>query len=137
MWKSLSVVIKIEDVRYIKYTGKEEKEPQYYITNYKDCTEVIDKAVRSHWSIENQPHWQLDVSFSEDQSRKQEGYATQNISLLNRMALNLIKQEVSKKKKCRKKRPDAGLDNDYLIKMRLHLFRFCPGYFSPTRFNLL
>ncbi|MDR0750060.1 MAG: ISAs1 family transposase, partial [Tannerellaceae bacterium] len=49
--------------------------------------------------------------------RKRDGYAAQNFSLLNRIALNLIKQEQSKKRSVRRKRLDAGWDNDYLIKI--------------------
>jgi predicted transposase YbfD/YdcC len=49
--------------------------------------EVIGKGSRSHWGIENNLHWQLDVSFNEDESRKRAGYAAQNFSLLNRMLL--------------------------------------------------
>ncbi|MDR1223758.1 MAG: ISAs1 family transposase, partial [Tannerella sp.] len=117
LWKSLSAVVKIEAVRYIKSAGKEEKETRYCITGSKASAEVIGKAVRSHWGIENQLHWQPDVSFSEDQSRKRDGYAAQNFSLLNRIALNLIKHEQSKKRSVRRKRLHAGGDNDYLLKI--------------------
>jgi predicted transposase YbfD/YdcC len=68
LWKCLSAVVKIEAVRYIKSTGKEEKETRYYITSSKASVEVIGKAVRSHWGIENRLHRQLDVSFQEDQA---------------------------------------------------------------------
>ncbi|MDR1115273.1 MAG: ISAs1 family transposase [Tannerella sp.] len=57
LWKSLSAVVKIEAVRYIKSTGKEEKETRYYITSSKASAEVAGKAVRSRWGIENQLHW--------------------------------------------------------------------------------
>jgi hypothetical protein len=63
-------------------------------------------------------YWQLDVSFSEDQSRKRDGHAAQNFSLLNRIALNLLKNEQSKKKRSVKgKRLSAGWNNDYLLKI--------------------
>jgi predicted transposase YbfD/YdcC len=103
-WKSLSAVVKIESTRYIKSTGKEEKQTRFYITSSNASAEVIGKAVRSHWGIENQLHWQLDVSFSEDQSRKRDGHAAQNFSLLNRIALNLLKNEESKKKEASKEK---------------------------------
>jgi predicted transposase YbfD/YdcC len=78
---------------------------------------VIGKGVRSHWGIENNLHWQLDVSFREDESRKREGYAAQNFSILNRITLNLIKHEQSKKRSVKGKRLDAGWNNDYLLKI--------------------
>jgi predicted transposase YbfD/YdcC len=114
-WKSLTAVVKIESTRYIKSTGKEEKQTRFYITSSEASAEVIGKAVRAHWGIENQLHWQLDVSFSEDKSRKRDGHAAQNFSLINRIALNLLKNEQSKKKSSVKgKRLSAGWDNDYL-----------------------
>jgi predicted transposase YbfD/YdcC len=117
-WKSLGAVVKIESTRYIKSTGKEEKQTRFYITSSDASAEVIGKAVRAHWGVENQLHWQLDVSFSEDQSRKRDGHAAQNFSLLNRIALNLLKNEQSKKKRSVKgKRLSAGWNNEYLLKI--------------------
>lgn len=116
-WKDLHAVVKIEATRYFKSNGKEEKETRLYITSSKKNAEVIGKAVRSHWGIENNLHWQLDVSFNEDDSRKRAGYAAQNFSMLNRIALNMIKHEQSKKRSVRGKRLDAGWNDDYLLKI--------------------
>jgi predicted transposase YbfD/YdcC len=116
-WKNLTAIVKIEATRHIKSSGKEEKEIRLYITSSQGNAEVIGKGVRSHWGIENSLHWQLDVSFREDESRKREGYAAQNFSLLNRIALNLIKHEQSKKRSVKGKRLDAGWNNDYLLKI--------------------
>jgi predicted transposase YbfD/YdcC len=69
--------------RCIKSTRKEESETRLYIISSEACVEVIGKGIRSYWGIETKLHWQLDVSFSEDQSRKRDGYAAQNFSLLN------------------------------------------------------
>ena len=116
-WENLNGLIKIESIRYIKSTGKEEKETRLYITSSNATAEIIGKGVRSHWGIENSLHWTLDVSFNEDKSRKRDGYAAQNFSMLNRIALNLIKNEQSKKRSVKGKRLDAGWNNDYLIKI--------------------
>jgi predicted transposase YbfD/YdcC len=120
MWKGLKGVVKIESTRYIKSTGKEEHETRLYITSSQACAEVIGKGIRSHWGIENKLHWLLDVSFSEDQSRKREGYAAQNFSLLNRIALNLLKNEQSRKRSVKGKRLDAGWNNDYLLNILIN-----------------
>jgi predicted transposase YbfD/YdcC len=119
-WKNLTAIVKIEAARYIKTTGKEEKEVRLYITSSKENAEVIGRAARSHWGIENNLHWQLDVSFREDDCRKREGYAAQNFSMLNRIALNLIKHEQSKKRSIKGKRLDAGWNNDYLLKILIN-----------------
>jgi predicted transposase YbfD/YdcC len=116
-WKNLTALVKIEATRHGKSSGKEEKEVRLYITSSKENAEVIGRGVRSHWGIENNLHWQLDVSFGEDDSRKREGYAAQNFSLINRIALNLIKHEQSKKRSMKGKRLDAGWNNEYLLKI--------------------
>jgi predicted transposase YbfD/YdcC len=49
--------------------------------------------VRGHWSVENNLHWQLDVSFREDERRMRKGHSAENFSRMCRTALNLIKNE--------------------------------------------
>jgi predicted transposase YbfD/YdcC len=119
-WKALKAVIKIESCRYLKSEGKEETESRYYITSSSETAEKLSKAIRSHWGIENSLHWVLDVSFREDDSRKREGYLAQNFSMINRIALNLIKNEQSKKRSVKGKRLDAGWNNDYLLKILIN-----------------
>ena len=76
----------------------------------------IGKSIREHWGIENSLHWVLDVAFGEDKSRKRSGHAAQNFSIINRIALNLLKNE-PKKRSVKGKRLDAGWNNNYLIKI--------------------
>ena len=56
-------------------------------------TKYFGQLIRDHWSIENQLHWSLDVSFDEDASRVRQGHSAENLSRLRRIALNLLKQE--------------------------------------------
>ncbi|MBR5823330.1 MAG: transposase, partial [Paludibacteraceae bacterium] len=63
-------------------------------------------------SIENNLHWQLDVSFNEDNQRKKRN-AAQNVSLINKLALTLLKQDTSKGS-IKSKRKRAGWDNEFL-----------------------
>lgn len=116
-WCKLNAVVKIEANRYIKSTGKQESETRLYITSSTANAQTIGKSIRLHWGIENKLHWQLDVSFNEDSSRKRKGYAAQNFSMINRIALNLIKKESAKKRSVKGKRLDAGWDNEYLLKI--------------------
>ena len=116
-WKNLKAIVKIEAERYIKSTGQTQKETRLYITSYGGSAKTISSAIRAHWGVENSLHWVLDVSFGEDASRKREGHSAQNFSMLNRIALNLVKNEQSKKRSVKGKRLDAGWDNDYLLKI--------------------
>ena len=59
----------------------------------------------------------LDVAFREDHSRKRAGHAAQNFSILNRIALNLLKQETTSKRGIKGKRLKAGWDHDYLLNL--------------------
>jgi len=63
---------------------------------------------RGHWGIENKLHWVLDVNFNENLSRLRKGQANQNLSIIRRIALNLIKLDTDKKKSLRVKRKKAG-----------------------------
>ena len=117
-WKNLTTVIKIESIREFKNSDKlTEKATRYYISSLLAKPEDFQNAVRSHWAIENKLHWTLDVAFSEDASRKRIGNASQNFSILNKIALNLLKNEKSSKVGVKSRRLKAGWDNHYLIKV--------------------
>jgi predicted transposase YbfD/YdcC len=74
----------------------------------------LARAVRGHWGIENGQHWVLDMVFNEDQSRARVDNAAENLALLRRLALNLVRCEGSKKASLRVKRRAAGW-NDKLL----------------------
>jgi predicted transposase YbfD/YdcC len=117
-WGGLKQIIKIESIREFKNSDKaKEMATRYYITSLEGSAEDFQKAIRSHWGIENKLHWTLDVAFSEDASRKRANNAAQNFSILNKIALNLLKNEKSSKVGVKSKRKKAGWDNHYLIKV--------------------
>jgi predicted transposase YbfD/YdcC len=116
-WKNLQSLVRIEAERYIKSTGKSEKETRYYISSLPANATILNKSIRAHWGIENSLHWILDVAFNEDNSRKREGHAAQNFSVLSRIALNLLKNETTTKCGIKGKRLKAGWDNVYLEKV--------------------
>ena len=81
--------------------------------------ERIAQAIRDHWSIENQLHWQLDVSFDEDDSRKIRNAAL-NFSLINKIVLSIIKRykDISNSKSSMNGlRKHAGWDEGILMKI--------------------
>jgi hypothetical protein len=64
-------------------------------------------------------HWQLDVTFNEDQSRIRKGHDDINFSILRRTALSMLKNEKTAKVGVKSKRLQAGWDEDYLEKVML------------------
>ncbi|HEX9825921.1 MAG TPA: ISAs1 family transposase [Flavobacteriaceae bacterium] len=117
-WGGLKAAIKIESVREFKNSDRpKEMAVRYYITSLEANAGDFQKAIRSHWGIENKLHWVLDVAFSEDASRKRAKNAPQNFSILNKIALNLLKNEKTAKGGIKGKRLKAGWDNHYLIKV--------------------
>ena len=75
------------------------------------------EAVRGHWGIENRLHWQLDVTFQEDQCRIRKGHADANFSILRRTALSCSKTSQRHKVGIKNKRLAAGWDETYLEKV--------------------
>jgi predicted transposase YbfD/YdcC len=97
--------------------GKECIEARYYILSRFVSGKRFAEAVRKHWAIENRLHWQLDVTFQEDQSRIRKGHADANFSSLRRTALSLLKNNHTKKVGVKNKRLAAALNDDYLTEV--------------------
>ena len=80
--------------------------------------ERFGTAIRGHWGIENSVHRTLDITFREDGSRIRKGYGAENIAVIRHIALNMLRNEKSSKKKSiRLRRLRAGWDNEYLKKV--------------------
>jgi predicted transposase YbfD/YdcC len=94
--------------------GKATDAVRYYILSKRMSVRSFAAAVRGHWSIENRLHWQLDVTFGEDQCRLRKGHADANFSALRRMALSLLKNETTRKVGVKNKRLIAGWNVSYL-----------------------
>ena len=111
-WRGLQTIGMI--IRQREVNGKTTVERQYYISSLSSGVERFSRAARGHWGIENTLHWSLDVSFNEDLCRVRMGHAPENLSTLRRIALNLLKQETSRKVGIKVKRRKAGWDDRYL-----------------------
>jgi len=114
-WEGLSSVGMVEAVREVE--GKTTVERRYYLSSLALDVVTFARAVRGHWAVENKLHWVMDVCFREDQSRARTGYAAENLATLRRLALNLLKQERTKKRGIRGKQLNAGWDHAYLLRL--------------------
>jgi len=112
-WKGLKSMVRMVSER--KIGGTTEVQTRYFISSLPADAKTILKAKRSHWKIENQLHWVLDIAFREDESRIRQDYGAENLAVLRHMALNLLKNEKTANGGVRAKRLQAGWDNDYLL----------------------
>jgi predicted transposase YbfD/YdcC len=111
-WKKLKGIGMV--IRRCDTGENKTEERSFYITSV-ETVEELAKGIRLHWGIES-THWSLDVTFREDASRTRKGNAPQNLALLKKIALNLLKKDTVKKpKKSLKRRRFAALvDINYL-----------------------
>ncbi|QTD39143.1 ISAs1 family transposase [Polaribacter batillariae] len=117
-WANLNTLVRIESIREFKNSDRPiEKATRYYISSLKANSEVFQKAIRSHWAIENKLHWTLDVAFCEDASRKRTGNASQNFSILTKIALNILRKDSKNKIGIKSKRLKAAINNQYMLKI--------------------
>jgi predicted transposase YbfD/YdcC len=113
-WKNLTAVSRIRAQRWI---GEEKTcEDRYHIASIAGAKRIL-WAVRSHWGIENELHWTLDLAFDEDRCRVRKDHGPENFALLRHIALNLLKQEKTCKRGIKGKRLLAGWNQDYLLKV--------------------
>ena len=75
---------------------------------------------RSHWGIENQLHWVLDVVFAEDRARNRKDNGPENLAILRKLALNLLRAHPDKAS-LRRKIKRAGWDDKFLITLLAHM----------------
>jgi predicted transposase YbfD/YdcC len=96
--------------------GATTTEVRYFIGSRRMGARRYGQALRGHWGIENQLHWQLDVSFREDASRVENLHGAANLALMRKLALGLLKQHPRKDSLARK-RKTAALDADFLAEV--------------------
>jgi predicted transposase YbfD/YdcC len=115
MWIGLLTIIMVDRIRTCLKTGKTTVERAYYISSLKKDDPRIAKAPRNHWGIESM-HWTLDVVFGEDNYKIRNRRAAENVSLLNRIATSLLKQE-SSTESLPSKRTEAGSSPAFLAEL--------------------
>lgn len=110
-WAGLTTIGMCYGERTVK--GETTTEVRYFIGDKKASAKYYGSGLRRHWGIENNLHWQLDVNFGEDGNRVRKRNAAENLALLRRLTLSLLKAHPSKDGIARK-RFAAALDPSLL-----------------------
>jgi predicted transposase YbfD/YdcC len=114
-WLGLATVVLVIRRCVEHATGKSSDEVRYFISSLPAKVKRLAGAVRQHWGIENGLHWVLDVAFNEDRMRQRDRNGIENLALLNRLAVSLLRQDKTVKAGVKCKRKAAGWDDDYLL----------------------
>lgn len=93
-WAGLKVIGMCLSERVVN--GERSEEVRYFIGSRLTNAKEYAAALRNHWGIENNLHWQLDMTFSEDANRVQKRNGAENLALVRRLALVLLKQHPGK-----------------------------------------
>jgi predicted transposase YbfD/YdcC len=112
-WTGLRSVIKVTSERTIKKTDVYSSETRYYISSLIGDAALLNNSIRSHWAIENNLHWSLDVIMKEDGQLNYVANAAENMNMMKKMALGMIVNEKSIKKSKAKKMKKALMDESY------------------------
>ena len=112
-WKGLNTLVMTESTRITKL--KTTHSYRFYMSSLVDNNaQTYYKLSRDHWSIENQLHWQLDLTFKEDDSRIRKDNAPLNMNIVRKLSLYLLSKN-SEKSSIKRKRKKAARDNDFII----------------------
>ena len=109
-WVDLQAIVRV--IRTRRIGDQETTEVAHYISSRRGSAEELGSAARGHWGIENGLHWVLDVLFREDDCRLQDRTAAENLALLRRVAVSLLRQDQSKGSLSGKQRR-AAWDDDF------------------------
>ncbi len=113
-WKGIKSVVMIHAVRETK--GELQVENRFYLSSKDETPKYFNHKVREHWSIENQLHWHLDVSFDEDRCRTKMGNGCQNHNTLRKITLQMLQQQ-NDKHSIKGRRKKAGWNDKYLLEL--------------------
>ena len=110
-WTDLKTVVQVDRVRSAEALTVHRA---YYVTSHRADPKLLAARIRGHWSIENQLHHCLDVTFGEDRRRIRNENGAQNFALITRYALSMLKREPTKMSVAMKRRKAAWGDTYFL-----------------------
>jgi len=119
-WKDLTSMLEVTSRRTIK--GKTTEARRFFISNLKLTPKLAGEIVRSHWSVENRLHWNMDVNFKEDASLAATGYAADNLAILRRLASTLIRIDLGGVRGTANRRRQAAWDDSWTIRLLSRIF---------------
>ncbi|NEX23396.1 ISAs1 family transposase [Thiorhodococcus mannitoliphagus] len=114
LWEAMNMIGMVESRREV--AGKVTIETRYYIGSIGTSATRFAHAARGHWGIENGLHWNLDISFREDECRVRDPVARENLAVLRHLALSRLKNDDTKLG-IQNKRLKAASDEGYLTKL--------------------
>ena len=115
-WLGLLTLVMVLRVVTCRATGVITTEVSYFISSLRPNARRIGRAIRGHWRIENGLHWVLDVVFREDARRLYDRTVAENVALLNRLAVSVLRGDPSKGS-LKVKRKRAGWNIRYLAQL--------------------
>ena len=113
-WAGLQSVVMVETMRQTNDNVTAEK--RYFLSSLPPDSKHLAQVIRSHWAIENRLHWCLDVTFGEDACRNRTGHAPENLNIVRKIAMNLLRLDPLKKT-LPKKRVRASVNPQYLAQI--------------------
>lgn len=111
-WPRLATLVMV--VRTTQVDGRETGHVSYFLSSRPDKVRKLAELIRGHWSIENQLHWVLDVTFTEDASRIRKDLAPQTMAMFRRLAVSILSHDTSLNETIRGKRYRAALSTNVL-----------------------
>jgi len=126
-WTDLRGIVCVEGKRLDLATGKQSIQRRYHLASldpWRVGAQRLGEQVRGHWSIENHLHWCLDVSFGDDASRVRKDHGPENLALIKRLTLGLLKQvdppartpAAARRTSIHRRRLAAMVNDDYLLR---------------------
>jgi len=111
-WEDLHSIVRITAQRYVKKTAESQSYTRYYISSANLTAEKFNAAIRSHWAIENNLHWELDVFFGEDEAQRKNRNAVKNLNVMNKICLRMVEKHTKKLSK-KGKMISAALNDEF------------------------
>jgi predicted transposase YbfD/YdcC len=119
-WAGLQSIVMVKRERRALDNKPAPVETVFFLSSLPPDADLLLRAIRAHWSIENNFHWTLDVVFHEDDARLRVLNGAENFAILRHFALNLLKRHPAKLS-LKRKRFKAALDDAFLAQL-LHYF---------------